>query len=211
MSKPVIIIGAGGHGKVVADALAAMGRDIRGFLDADAARWGNTVNGIQVLGDDGMLDPRDSEEVELANGVGSARSMEMRKAVFERSRAMGFRFVTVVHPSAVVSPSAQIREGAQIMAGAVVQPDAVIGEDTVLNNGAIVDHGCLIGAHCHVAPGCALSGNVTIGDASHIGVGATVKQGVRLGSGTLVGAGAVVILDHEGGTALTGVPAKASS
>lgn len=209
MSRPVVIIGAGGHAKVVADTLVAMGRVVRGFLDIDPARWSSTVNGLPVIGGDDALTQGNSDEVELANGIGSVRSLEVRRAAFERFRAIGFRFVTVVHPRAVVSSSARLEEGAQIMAGAIIQPNVVIGENTIVNTGAIVDHDCRIGAHCHVAPGCTLSGNVTIGDASHIGTGASVNQGVRLGTGTLVGAGAAVVFDHQGGATLIGVPARA--
>jgi sugar O-acyltransferase (sialic acid O-acetyltransferase NeuD family) len=211
MSLPVVIIGSGGHAKVVADTLAAMGRVVRGFLDIDPARWNSTVNGIPVLGGDDALNRGDTSEIELANGIGSVRSLELRRAAFERYRAIGFRFVTIVHPRAVVSPSVRLEEGAQIMAGAIIQPDVVIGENTIVNTGAIVDHDCRIGAHCHIAPGCTLSGNVTVGVASHIGTGASVKQGVKLGTGAVVGAGAAVVFDHQGGATLMGVPASAKA
>lgn len=208
MTLPVVIIGAGGHAKVVADTLVTLGRVVRGFVDIDAARWASTVNGLPVIGGDDVLDQCNCREVELANGIGSVLSLERRRAAFERFSAKGFRFVTVVHPRTVVSATVKIGEGAQIMAGAIIQPGVVIGENSIVNTGAIVDHDCHIGAHCHIAPGCTLSGNVSVADASHIGTGAVVKQGVKLGSGTVVGAGAVVVSDHHGGGILIGVPAR---
>lgn len=208
MSFPVVIIGAGGHGKVVADALVAMGRTVKGFIDVDPARWTECVNDMQVLGGEDLLSSSDAAAVELANGVGSVDLSGVRRAVFERFHARAFRFVTIVHPGAIVSPRARLAEGAQVMAGAIVQAGAVIGENTILNTGAIVDHDCKIGAHCHLAPGCTLSGNVSIGTASHIGTGASVRHGVSLGERTLVGAGAAVVSNHPGGATLVGVPAR---
>ena len=207
--SPVVIIGAGGHAKVVADALLAMGCVVRGFLDIDPARRNANINGVAVLGGDDYLTDRDIAEIELANGIGSVRTLEARRAVFERFRGRGFRFATVVHPRAVVASSASLGEGAQIMAGAIIQPNAVIGENTIVNTGAIIDHDCRVGAHCHVAPGCTLSGNVTIGSGSHIGTGSSVRQAVRLGAHTLVGAGAVVVNDYPDAAILLGVPARA--
>ena len=209
MSVPVIVIGAGGHGRVVADALRAAGRELLGFTDADSTRQGTRLDGLLVLGGDEVLATHNVENVVLANGVGSIGVPTRRRAVHEALAADGWRFTTVLHPRATVSPHALLEEGAQVMAGAVVQPGAVIGVGSIVNTGALVDHDCVLGAHCHVAPGATLSGQVHLGAECHVGTGAVIVQGVRLGARTLVGAGAVVVSDYPGEVTLMGVPARA--
>lgn len=208
MKLPIIIIGAGGHAKVLADALIAAHEPVEGFTDAQASRQGEMILGIPVLGGDDVVLARGAQAVRLANGIGSVGSTAKRSEVFTHFRKRGFRFVTVVHPRATVSPSAVLAEGVQVMAGAVIQAGAEVGENTIVNTAAIVDHDCRIGAHCHLAPGCVLSGGITVGEGSHIGAGATVRQGLRLGANTVVAAGAAVVADHAGGATLAGVPAR---
>jgi UDP-perosamine 4-acetyltransferase len=208
MKRPIIIIGAGGHAKVVADALLAAHEPVEGFTDAESSRRGAMILGIPILGGDDVVLARGVQSVRLANGIGSVESTARRREVFMHFRELGFRFVTVVHPRATVSPSAVLAEGVQVMAGAVIQAGAVAGENAIVNTSAIVDHDCRIGAHCHLAPGCVLSGGITIGDGSHIGAGSTVRQGLNLGPNTVVAAGAAVVSDHVGGATLAGVPAR---
>lgn len=206
--QAVIVIGAGGHARVLIDALQAGGMRIDGLADASPGMHGRRVLEVPVLGDDSILERFAPDATVLVNGIGSTSSMAARRSVYERFSALGYRFLAVRHPSAVVSRHAVIGEGAQLMAGTVVQPGARIGDDTILNTRASVDHDCDIGAHCHIAPGATLSGSVTVGDATHIGVGACVTQGVRIGAGCLVAAGAAVTADVEGGLRVGGVPAR---
>jgi UDP-perosamine 4-acetyltransferase len=208
VNRAVLIIGAGGHGKVVADALLALGCEILGFADVDRQRWGERVLGKAVLGGDDVLDGRDPASVWLANGVGSTGSTDVRRDLYSRLRGRGYSFATIVHPRATVAGSASLGMGAQIMAGAVVQADARIGDNVIVNTGALIDHDCKIGAHTHIAPGCVLSGMTVVGDECHIGVGAVIRQGVTLGARTVVGAGAVVVADFDGRGTLAGIPAK---
>lgn len=209
--KPLIIVGAGGHGRVLADALRVAGACVLGFTDSDANLQAATVDGLSVLGTDEVLAGFSVDEVVLVNGVGSAGLPTARRALGERLRAEGWRFGTVVHPKAIVAEGAVLEEGAQVMAGAVVQPGARIGRNAVVNTGAVVDHDCEIGAYVHVAPGATLSGGVVVGEDSHVGTGAVVVQGVRLGPRTMVAAGAVVVRSDAGGATLMGVPARRSS
>lgn len=208
MSDPVLILGAGGHAKVLVEALLADGALIAGILDADPARLGDTVLGVPVIGDDRIADDFPCDAVRLVNGIGSIGLPALRRAIFERFLARGFAFATVVHPSAVVASDVELGEGAQVMAGVVLQPGCHIGRNAIINTRASVDHDCTIGDHAHIAPGVTLSGGVTVGSGCHLGTGATVIQGVRIGDGSVVGAGAVVTKDVAAGVTVLGVPAR---
>lgn len=209
--RPVVVVGAGGHARVVVATLLEAGRRLLGYVDADAALWGTQWLGVPVLGGDEQLVRFSPQDVGLANGIGSVREPRVRRLVFERGLSQGFVFETVVHPRACVSPYAKLAEGVQVMAGAVVQAGARIGRNAIVNSGAVVDHDCVLGEHVHIAPGATLSGSVVIGDNCHVGAGAVIIQGISLGAGSVIGAGAVVIDDHPAGVTLVGVPAKVKS
>lgn len=206
--RPVIVIGAGGHGQVVADALQAAGRRVLGFTAA-APRTDDSFAGLPVLGDDDWLSL--DAGYDLANGIGgtgASPSAGLRRGVQERLEAVGFRFVDVRHPTATVSPVACLGPGVQLLARCVVQTGARIGPGTIVNTGAIVEHGCRVGAFTHCATGSVLCGDVVIGDDGHIGAGAIIRQGVVLENGVVVGAGAVVLQSGAGTGHLVGVPAR---
>lgn len=207
-AQSLIVIGAGGHAKVLLDALTLVGANVLGLTDVDPARLGRTVRGVPVLGGDEVVWRYAPGEVGLVNGVGSVGSTQLRTSIHRRFTQEGYAFVSVIHRAAVISPSAIIQPGAQVMAGAVVQADAMIDEDTIVNTGATVDHDCRVGKHVHLAPGVTLSGGVTIGDETHVGSGATIVQGVRIGVGCIVAAGAVVLVDVVDGVRVAGVPAR---
>jgi sugar O-acyltransferase (sialic acid O-acetyltransferase NeuD family) len=209
MSQPVIIIGAGGHAAVVADALMVGGVEVIGFTDIDPRRHGVRHCGLPVLGnDEDVLSGYQQENILLANGIGGVRSTELRRKAQMRFQQLGWRFATVRHPSAIVSPRARVSDCAQLLAGSIVQVGAEIGPGSIVNTGAVVDHDCEIGGFVHVAPRALLCGDVNVGSGSHIGAGAVVKQGVRLGPNTLIGAGAVVVKDFAGNGMLIGTPAR---
>lgn len=209
MNLPAIIIGAGGHAAVVADALMARGVKIAGFTDVDPERHGRRHLGLPVLGaDNDVLSGYHQDDILLANGIGSVGNTELRRNVQIRLQQAGWRFITVQHPSAIVSPKSQIGPGVQMMAGSIVQVGASVGEGSIVNTGAIVEHDCEVGSFVHIAPRALLCGSVAVGAGSHIGAGAAVKQGLRLGPCTLVGAGAVVVKDFDGHGLLMGNPAR---
>jgi sugar O-acyltransferase (sialic acid O-acetyltransferase NeuD family) len=204
----VIIIGAGGHAAVVADALLAAGRQVLGFVDNDSTRQGRSLCGRPVLGDDMALAGFDTVNVLLANGIGGTRGEDLRAAVQRRLEGAGWHFVAVRHPSAVVSPFTQLGLGVQLMAHSVVQPGARLGDGCIVNSAAVVEHDVQLGPYVHVACNATLCGGVSVGAGSHVGAAAVVLQSVRLGNATVVGAGAVVVKDFPGGGTLVGVPAR---
>ncbi|TAN46814.1 MAG: acetyltransferase [Rhodospirillales bacterium] len=205
---PIAILGAGGHGKVLAAALQRAGQTVLGFIDSDATLLGKKILGLPVLGGDEMLDRNECRNWRLVNGIGSVGRPARRREIFERLKSSGFSFVTVIDPSAIVAPEVEIGEGAQILAGAVIQTGAYIGRNCIVNTRASIDHDTVLGAHVHVAPGAVLSGCVIVGDEVHIGTGAAIKQGIRIGSGAVIGVGSAVIHDVPADSLQAGVPAR---
>lgn len=204
----LIILGAGGHAKVLIDALIASSAVINGIVDPNPALSGTSILGVPVLGGDDVVAGFDPSHIRLVNGVGSIGLPLKRQQVFDKFKAMGYGFATVAHPSAIVSSDVIIGEGAQIMAGAVIQPGCQIGSNSIINTRASVDHDCIIGDNVHISPGVTLSGGVVVGAGSHIGTGATLIQGISVGSGSMVAAGAVVTKSFTDGAILRGVPAR---
>lgn len=201
----MILVGGAGHAKVLVSTLLLQHRKVLGFVDVDPGL--SPLLGIPHLGDDRSVLLHPPSEVRLVNGVGSARSTDLRRTVYQRFRAMDYIFETVIHPSAILAPDVYIEDGVQVMAAAVVQPGSRLGANVIVNTGARIDHDCAIDAHAHIAPGVTLSGAVHVGDGALIGAGATIIQGVEIGSGALVGAGAVVIRDVPAGIIVVGTPA----
>ena len=202
----VIVFGAGGHGKVVADILLAGGIEILGFVDDDPTRQGTTVLGKLVLGNSEWLRARAADErVSLALGIGANAA---RARIAGRARKWGATLLTAIHPRATVSPSARIGAGTAIMAGACVNPDATLGEGVIVNTGAIVEHDCVLGDWSHLSPRAALGGAARVGSGAHLGVGAILLPGVCVGERSVVGAGAVVVRDLLSDVVAWGVPAR---
>ena len=202
MTAPVIVLGGGGHAKVVADCLRLSDFEMLGIVDPALTRGEKIFERLICLGGDDVLDDYTPESVRLANGIGSTGDMARRRAVFENFRARGYQFVTMVHPSAVVAASVTLAQGAQVMAGVVIQAGSTIAMNTTINTGALVDHDCRIGDHVHVAPGAVLSGGVFLDAGVHVGTGARIIQGIKVGASAVVGAGMTVLDDVEAGATL---------
>lgn len=208
MNLPVIVIGGGGHAKVLIDILLASSINIVGFTDSKPENKNQSMQGIRLLGDDNTILQYPTGNVQLVNGLGSVKSTGKRREIYEYFKSLGYSFATVVHPASVISQDVRISEGAQIMAGAIIQPGSQIGRNTIVNTKVSIDHDCSLGDHVHLAPGVTLSGMVKVGNGVHIGAGATIIQGVRIGPDSLIGAGALVLKDVPAGSTAFGVPAK---
>lgn len=209
MTPRVIILGAGGHAKVLLDALLKSASIVvEGLTDANPAKWGERLLGKPVLGDDTILEKYDPGSVQLVNGLGGIGPSGKRREIFETYSVLGYSFLRVIHPSAVIGSEVFLDEGVQVMAGAIIQPGCRVHRNAIVNTRASVDHDCTIGAHVHLAPGVTLSGGVMVKEGSHIGTGATVIQGICIGSNSRVAAGAVVVRDVADGEKVAGVPAR---
>lgn len=188
-----MVIGGGGHARVLMDALLLSGFKIQGFIDLVPKEISLHGKTIAYLGtDEEFLERPRKKDTSFVNGVGSVGDPTRRREIFNRFKEAGYSFLTVIHPSAVIAKDVKFGEGVEIMAGAVVQTGSLLGSNIIINTLASVDHDCVIEDHVHIAPGAVLSGNVRVGESAHIGTGACVVQGVRIPEGMLVKAGSTI-------------------
>lgn len=194
----LIIIGASGHGKVVADVARNCGYTEIVFLDNDPSI--SSCAGYPVLGRDELIEGLDGD-VFIAIGKADIRRKLM-------NRYEGRNFPILIHPSAIVAENVSIGVGTVVMAGAVINPGAAIGKGCIINTSSSIDHDCVIQDFVHVAVGAHLCGTVNVGEGTWIGAGTTVSNNVNICGGCMVGAGAVVIHDIKEKGTYIGVPAK---
>lgn len=192
--QSIIILGAGGHARVIADVLVKSGYKILGFVAPDKER-DSLYFGYRIIGGDNVLDSYIDRDFLLANGIGFLPGRPLRWNLAKKMREKGYTFVNVIHPSAILADDVVLDEGVQVMAGSIIQPGVHIGQDTIINTGTCIDHDCDIGKNVHLAPGVILSGSVKIGDGVHIGTGTSVIQRKRIGSGTVIAAASVIYHD----------------
>lgn len=202
---PLVLIGAGGHARVLAALACAAGRKVLGVCDpvlaADAvSHW----EGLDVLGDDSALDRLPPDSVALMLGIGQLVTGTLRERLYDSWCARGYCFPPLVHPTAWVAPGVALGDGVQVMAGVVIQPGCEIGANSIVNTRVCIDHDCRIGRNVHVAPGATLCGSITVEDGAFIGAGATVIQGLRVGGRAVIGAGATLVRDLEPTTTVLG-------
>lgn len=199
------ILGAGGHGKVVADTAEATG------LWSEIVFFDNQWPQKQQLTDW----PIQGNEQALLNSLHEFHGVvvaighnETRWQCQERLQKNGAKLATLIHPHAWVSPRATLKPGSVVFAGAVVQAGAIVGQGCIINTGASVDHDCVLGRASHLSPGARLGGTVVLGERCWIGLGASVRNNLTLGSDCIVGVGAAVIASAGDSITLVGVPAR---
>jgi len=203
----VLIIGAGGHGQVVADILFRMREhdgavDPIGYLDDDPSLHGQQILGLPVLGTSADLAGVAHDAVIVAIGDNA-----VRRRLFEQLSANGEQLVTVIHPDSVVAPDVTVGPGTVICAGVVINPGSVVGSNVILNTSCSIDHHNLIGDHVHIAPGVHLGGQVVVSEGALVGIGTTVMGRRLIGDRSVVGAGSVVTHDVPDGVKVVGNPA----
>lgn len=190
LKLPLVMLGAGGHAKVLLSLAQSAGWQVVGVCDPELDRLGvKEWRGIPVLGDDRALEKQDKKAIWLINGIGQLVGGQARQKAFETLSAQGFHFPVLIHPSAWVDSSVRLSDGVQVMAGAIVQADVEVGPNSIINTGASVDHDCRLAGNVHVAPGAILCGSVQVATEVFIGSGACIIQGVHVGTGAVVGAG----------------------
>jgi sugar O-acyltransferase (sialic acid O-acetyltransferase NeuD family) len=208
MAGRLLILGAGAHGRAVADLARACGFTVAGFTDRSAST-GNT--GTPVLGTDAELATLiRAQRIEGGIvGVGNT-ALARRVQLYDILVTARVPQPPVIHPRSVASPSSEIGAGTVVFAGCVLGNGARIGVNAVLYSGVMVEHECSIGDHAYLSPGVVLSGQVMVEPEAFLGAGAIVLPGLRIGRAAVVAAGAVVTADVPAGQTVMGVPARAA-
>jgi sugar O-acyltransferase (sialic acid O-acetyltransferase NeuD family) len=201
----ILILGGGGHGRVIADILLSRGIAVQGFLDDNRSLWGTSWYEIPVLGEIDQV-----QEFSPAGMIVGVGRNDLRMAIVERlaGRVQEDLWANAIHPRATVAASAQLGRGIVVAAGAVINPNAIIGDHAIINTVASVDHDCVIGDFAHLAPGVHLSGGVVVGEGTLLGVGSSVIPSRSIGTWVTIGSGAAVVQDVPDGVVAKGIPAQ---
>jgi sugar O-acyltransferase (sialic acid O-acetyltransferase NeuD family) len=207
MFKRLAILGASGHGKVVADAAEASGWEDIVFFD-DAWPLLKNIGPWGIVGATSELLDRLASFEGVVVGIGNNA---VRREKLGLLHAKGGRVVSVIHPSAIVSPHASVGVGSVVFAGAVVNAVATVGAGAILNTNSVVEHDCILDIACHVSPGAVLAGGVKLGNNVWVGANASLRQLVRVGDNSLIGMGAVVTKDVPSEVTVIGNPAGSLS
>lgn len=201
----IVIVGSGGHAKVIIDILSSSKKyDPVGCVTADLSAM--AVLGVPVLGNDAALPKLFSKGIKYAFvAIGDNRKREeLSKYVV----GLGFELINVISVHSYIASSVKLGKGIAIMPGAIINACAVIENNAIINTGVTIDHDCLISAGCHIAPGCNIAGNVSIGQGSFLGVGCKVVPKITIGEWSIIGAGAVVVNDLPRYSLAVGFPAN---
>ena len=201
MGQELIILGAGGHAKVLLATAIAAGWSCISLYDDDNSKHGHSLFGITIKG---PLPP--GELIQNSWTVIGIGFNELREKVSQRYPSV--RWATLVHPSAVLHDTVQLGAGSVVLAGCVIQPDSIIGRHCIINTSASVDHDCKIGDFVHMAPGSTLAGGVNLGRSVFVGIGALVIPGIQIGDHTTIGAGACVVNNLPPNITAVGLPAR---
>ena len=203
-----IIVGAGGHSRVVYDILRYDHNvQVVAFVDNSPRGSEEKIMGVPVVGDHDII-PSLVEDEDVGGFIIAVGDNEIRRNHFEKLMDMGLEPVSAIHPESYISKTATVGAGTVVASGVNVSTNVEIGENSILNTGAIVDHETAIGAHAHVAPGTTVAGRVKIGELSFVGMGSTVRDYTEVGENVTVGAGSVVLEDVPSNVTVAGAPAE---
>ncbi|KAI3345911.1 acetyltransferase [Clostridium botulinum] len=205
--KKIIIIGAGGHCKVIIDIIKSINKyEIVGIIDNNVK---GHILGIPIIGDDNILKEVYEENIRDAFiAIGSLGNLKFRNVIYNKLKNIGFNLPILVHKTAIVSPFAKIQEGTCIMARATINPSAQIGKNCIINTGSVIEHDCFIGNNTHVSSNVSMGGEVKVGANTHIGIGSCIIQGKIIEDNVTIGAGAVVVDNIKKDSIAVGIPAK---
>ena len=205
MNKRVVILGAGGHAKSIADIILKSGDKVIGFLDDNVEKDTVVIKSkdIKVIGKIiDALELAKDENIFFIIGIGNNKVRENISTKYK------LNYYTAIHPTSVIAEDVIIGEGTAIMANAVINVGTTIGKHCIINTNAVVEHDNVIGDYVHLSPGATLSGTVTIGKCTHMGTGTKVRNNMNITSNVTVGVGGVVVKDVKEEGTYVGVPVK---
>lgn len=206
MVKDIVVIGAGGHCRVLLSILKYHAEfNVAGIVDRDAAAKGEEISGSVI-----KYSMEELEEI-YQNGIRHAAiaigNNKERKEIFLKLLDMGFKIPSLIHPGAVIEEDAIVGEGSVICLGALIGTKVNIGRNCIVYTGSILDHEVVLEDHSYISPGCSIAGRVMLGESSFIGLGSTIIENITIGKNAVVGAGSVVIREVPENTVVAGVPA----
>ena len=208
--KDLLVVGAGGHAKVILSTATLLGYKILGVVDDDSSLHGQHILNNKIIGDTEEfihILPGCLESAAVIVAIGD--NLVRRKIVKKLSEKGNIRWATLIHPTAFVDQSCKLGEGTVIFAGVCIQPGVTIGDHSIANTGVTIDHDCHIQDFVHIAPGTNLAGEVKVGEGSFVGIGSQVIPGIQIENWITVGAGATVVSNLTKQTTYVGTPAKA--
>ena len=203
--NPFLVIGAGGHSRVVIDSLERSYCNIAGIVDTNYSGKKESIMGYPVLGGTYVIDNYDLSDINIAVAIGNN---EEREEIFNRLLLKGYNLPKIIDSTSIISRSALIDKGTYINAGAIINSCSTIGKNVIINTGSIIEHEVEIGDHTHIGPGVKIAGRVKIGKNSFIGIGSIIIQKIEIGEKAIIGAGTVVLSNVEPGSTFVGIPGK---
>ena len=200
----MIIIGTGGHARVVAEIAKLSHLEIKGFIDLDYSGEDELILGSPVLG--GLDQFKNfSQGISFFAAIGDNAQ---RKQVFAQMISQDFMPISLIHPTAIIGEGVELGAGTLVCAGSIISTNAQIGLNSIINTGVIIDHETTIGSNSHIAPGSRIAGRVKIGAESFVGIGSNVINNINIGSNVIVGAGSVIIRDIPSNSKVVGIPGR---
>lgn len=192
--KKLILVGAGGHAKVILDIIDLNKKKVTAVFDLKDVLDVTFKKYIHIKTDQELSKKISYNKYDMVNGIGiiPGKNKEIRKKIFYKYKLLGFSFISIVHPSAVVSKIVKLGEGINIMAGCVIQAGTKIKHNTIINTGSTIDHDCEIGENVHIAPGVTICGNVKVGNNCFIGAGSTILPGAIIPEDKVIPSGLIV-------------------
>lgn len=200
MNKEIIIIGSGGHSKVVINSLKKSKHKIAGVIVKKLGKE-TSYFGHRILGDDEFIEKCNPEKILIVNGIGiTPINLENRIKLNERVKELGFSFLNIIDTNAIIAKDSKILEGCQILAGSIIQPGVSIGKHTIVNTKASIDHDSIIAENCHIAPGVVVCGQVSIGKNTFIGAGTIISNNIEIGENCTIASGSHIFKNIDKNT-----------
>lgn len=209
MREKVLILGAGGHAKVVIDTIEQDKFEIIGLIDSNEKHLHENVHGIEIIGCDKNLNHFYPQKAGCAFvAIGHMGQYQVRNKIFTILENIGYKLINVIHFSSIIAPSVQLGKGNLILPQTVLNAEVIVGNNNIINTGTIVEHEVSIGNGVHLAPGSTICGGGTISDNVFVGAGSVIIQGISIGKNSIIGAGSVVLSDIPENVIAVGTPAK---
>ena len=203
--KKIIIIGSGGHSRVVIDTIENIGFNIFGIIDINYKSQKEKIFNYKIIGDITIVESLNPKNYDIVLAIGDNNK---REEYFSKLLYKGFTIPTIIHPTAILSKKVIIGNGVFINSGAIINAGVEIADNTIINTGSIIEHEVKIKENCHICPGVKIGGRVSIGKNTFIGIVSSIKDYIQIGDNVKVGAGSVIINNIKKGLTVVGVPGK---